>query len=92
MPAHEYDLGDRVRLTAVFTLDGAAIDPTETVFKVKTPTGVITEYDAVRDSEGHYHADVDVTESGTHAWRVEGTGAAQTAGESAFVGKRSEFA
>jgi len=92
MAASEYEVGQRVRLSAAFSVDGSAVDPTLATFRVKTPSGAVSSLPVTRDGVGAYHADVDVTEAGTWYWRAEGTGAAQAAGESAFVGKHSEFA
>jgi hypothetical protein len=93
-----YDIGDLVRLSASFTdSDLVSRDPTAVTVRVKTPSGVATAYvygidaSVVKDSTGHYHIDVSVTETGIYRWRWEGTGAIQAAEEASITVRSSEF-
>lgn len=76
-----YDVGDLVRLTAVFRdlTTGQLADPTTVELRVRA-NGVTTVYDdTVRDSTGTYHRDVTITKSGPTDYRWIGTGAVQAA-------------
>jgi len=92
-----YDQGDLIRLSAAFTVDGVAANPTIIRCKVRTPGGVVTtsvygtDAALVRDSTGVYHLDLSVTTSGTYTYRWEGTGAAQAAEETTLLVRRSAF-
>lgn len=95
---NEYDRGDLVRCSGVFTnITGAAIDPSVVNISVKTPEGVIstrtfgTHAEVIKVSTGSYHLDVDANESGTWYFRWHSTGVGQSAAESAFIVKRSQF-
>lgn len=87
-----YDVGDLVRVSAVFANSaGTAIDPTVVTLQVKVPAGTTTTYTyltdvaLVKDSPGHYHVDVNVTASGEWWYRWASTGTGQAAEESAFT-------
>lgn len=91
MTINSYDVGDLVRVSAAFTDDaGTATDPTTVSIAYKSPAGVTTtlvygtDPEVVRDSAGHYHADIDVTESGTWRFRWFSSGPGQAAEESRF--------
>ena len=72
--ANIYLIGQQVRLSCVFTtvLD-VAIDPTTVVQTVHPPDGVNTTPTPIKDSVGHYHADVALDQAGD--WRYRWTGA-----------------
>lgn len=71
-----YDIGDRVRLSAVFTdLAGAAANPNPApVATVRTPGGTTVTPSVANDSTGNYHADVDVDRPGEWSFRWIATG------------------
>lgn len=92
----QYDRGDLVRVSGVFTdLADALIDPSALAFKLKDPAGAIATLvhgvDAalVRESLGHYHVDCDASASGLWSWRWEATGTGQAADEGQFYVKPS---
>lgn len=89
--ANTYDVGDLVRVTGTFTdSDGTAVDPTTVTVYHKDPSGNITEWvyltdtDVVQDTNGTYYADIDIDESGRWYYRFKGTGSGQAAGETYF--------
>lgn len=88
-----YDVGDRTRLTATFTDDitGNPADPTVITLRVKPPkTNAIvmvsnsSPQQIFKDSTGVYHADIDVTVSGTWHYKWFGTGSLVAAEEATF--------
>ena len=85
-----YIAGDLVRVSAVFTVAGAATDPTIVRCKHKTPGGTtvtwvyLTDNQVVRDSVGVFRADIDANAAGTWNFRWEGTGVAQGAAQGSF--------
>lgn len=91
MATAEYEVGDRVRLAAAFTVNGTATDPTTVTFTVKKPDGTTTINNTPsHDSTGNYHIDVDLDMAETWYWRVAGTGTATAAGEQALFVKHSQ--
>lgn len=89
----EYDVGDLARVTAVFTdgETGAAVDP-DTVSLQYRPDGdetitlvYGTDAEVVKDSTGHYHADIDLDSAGTWRYRWQSTGEGQAAEEGYFM-------
>jgi hypothetical protein len=91
--ANEYDVGDRVRLTATWQVAGALTDPATPLFRVLSPDGVNTLYNApTHDGTGVYHQDITVDQHGTWYYRAEGAGTATGAAEGAFTVKHSRFA
>ena len=84
--------GDLVRLYMVFEDGGGvAVDPTTVTFQSKTPSSTTTSNTAIKDSVGNYHYDVNVTEVGRWYYRFNGTGANQSAEESFFDVKPTQF-
>jgi hypothetical protein len=88
-----YDVGDSIRLSAVFyDEDGDAVDPTTITLKVKDLVPATTSYvygvdaEVIKDRVGHYHADLVITGAGDGYWyfRYEGTGTAVAAEEMKF--------
>lgn len=77
-----YDIGDVVRVTETFTVNGTPTDPSTLTVKVKIPAGTITTYvygvdaQVVRSSAGVFYVDVTPATPGTYAVRFHGTGAA----------------
>jgi hypothetical protein len=78
-----YHVGDESRLFGSFTnLAGADADPTAIVCTVRKPDATIVTPSVVKDSVGHYHADLILDTSGTYYYGFSGTGAVVAAGES----------
>lgn len=84
-----YDVGDEVRLSAVFMdIDGNDQDPTAVYLWYEDPSGneVTLTYGVdvalVKDAVGQYHADIDVDEVGRwpYRWYSTGTGRAAATG------------
>ena len=73
-----YDVDDKVRVTATFTTDGSAADPTGnasgvTVTWRKPSGGTDATHTATKDTTGVYYVDLDLTEVGTHTIKFKGT-------------------
>jgi len=89
---NNYDKGDVVRCYGHFTnnLD-ADIDPTSVFFSVIDPTQAQTNYQygvgiqIIKDSVGHYHADVDADLEGYYRYRWYSTGTGKAADDAWFV-------
>lgn len=93
-----YDRGDLVRCKGTFKdSSGVAIDPGVVRFKVKSPAGTTTEYvygddgELVRVSVGVYQADINASLSGNWFYRFESEGVGQSAAETKFFVKASNF-
>lgn len=91
-----YDIGDRVHLTAVFTISGVDSDPTAIALMVKDPSGNIATYtfalvQITKSAVGRYYKDISIDESGDWFYRWEGTGAVEAADEASLIGEVSEF-
>jgi predicted transcriptional regulator of viral defense system len=91
-----YDRGDRVRLSASFTSNGVAADPTAIELKVKDPSNNIATYtyalaEITKSATGNYYKDVSIDETGEWFYRWEGTGAVEAADEAKIIGEVSEF-
>lgn len=91
-----YEIGDKVRIKATFTVSGVKTDPTTITLKVKDPAGIVTSYTYVggtvtKSATGMYFRDVSITQSGEWFYRWEGTGAVETADEAYLVVEASEF-
>lgn len=93
-----YDKADVVRLSLTVTdLNNAAVDPGALVLKYKKPdqTTVTLTYGVdvalVRDSAGHYHADVTLDQVGVWTYRFEATGANAGADEHELAVRASAF-
>jgi hypothetical protein len=93
--ANSYDVGDLVRVSAVFTdlADGDPLDPTVVKVSVKAPTPATVTYtylvdsEVVKDATGYYHFDVDIDEEGDWYVRVWSTGVGQAAKERKLIAK-----
>lgn len=87
-----YDVGDLAHLEAVFTIGetGVVLDPTQVFLKYTVPGGATTtlqygvDQALVKDREGYYHADVNLTTAGRWNYRWYSTGTGQAAEESYF--------
>lgn len=93
-----YNIGDIVRVTAFFTIDGVATDPSSgptCKYKDPTPTTVSKTYpgdaEIVKDATGRYHRDITIDQSGTWYYNWAGTGTAQGAEEGSFEVEETEF-
>lgn len=91
MAAHTYDIGDVVRMTAAFTQDAVALDPSGVSFVVKRPDGVKqtfvygTDVEVVKTATGAYRMDYAAVVAGMHWYRVIGTGTGAAAAEDRFL-------
>lgn len=91
-----YDIGDKVRLRAVFeSTAGTFIDPTKVTFKYTDPSGNLTTLTSTTNasvvfhpSTGTYHTDIVLDEQGVWRWRAYSTGNIVTAEEDAFVARK----
>lgn len=84
-----YDIGDLIRLNAVFEVNGTATDPATVTLKVKDPSGNVATYayslaEISRAAAGFYYKDISLDEAGIWYYRFEGTGGAQAAEEGSF--------
>ena len=91
MTANKYDVGDSVRLTAVFTQNGANTDPTAVTAKHKDPSGNETTPATTNPNAGHYFFDLTIDEAGTWWYRFEGTGAVVAAAEGTLSVRATQF-
>jgi hypothetical protein len=90
----DYNIGDLVRISCVFTVSGTPADPTAVTAKVKAGDGTVTAYTSLqvsKDSTGHYHVDVPLTKAGCWTYRFEATGTVVAAAEEAFNVRTSAF-
>lgn len=88
--ANIYDVGDLVRVSATFKRGAALDDPTTVTLKIRKGDGTSATYtyalgQVIRDSLGIFHADISLDVPGTWAYRWEGTGPTQAAGQNTFV-------
>lgn len=96
MTINYYKLGQKVRCTVNFKVNGTLTDPTTVRCKVKDPSGNVTTYvygtdaELVRESTGVYHVDVVTDEKRQWHFRFEGTGTCTAVEESSF-GVRTVF-
>lgn len=92
-----YHLGQKVRISAAFTVAGAPTDPTAVIVKTRDPAGIIVtkvfgqDGDVIQDSPGNYHLDFVVDREGGWTYRWESGGTAQAARENALHGLPSAF-
>ena len=63
-----YDIGDRVRATATFSIQGTPTNGTVAA-RVKDPAGTITSPATTSGGTGVYYIDIDLNKAG--AWHVE---------------------
>lgn len=96
MSAGTFDVGDSAKVQTTFTVGGTATDPTTVTLKWKLPSGTVNTYtyaaaEITRSDTGVYYKELDITTSGTHTIRWEGTGTAKTAGEDSFTVRVSAF-
>lgn len=91
-----YDIGDTVRVSCTFEVDGVATNPTTVTVKIKAPLGAVTtkvygtDAEVQRPSTGRFYIDVDATETGTYRYRWVGTGTAKGAEAGAFYVRKNE--
>lgn len=89
---NNYELGDLVRCSVVFTTvaDSTPLDPTDVYFSYKDPSGNLTELHygvdiaLVKDDVGEYHVDIDADEEGIWYTRGYATGTGQSAVQGVF--------
>lgn len=93
----QYDIGDVVRISGVFTtLPSTAVDPATVKLFVKRPAGgdqIELTYgvgsEITRDGTGSYHADVPIDMAGDWKYRWVSTGAGKAAEPGWFTVRRS---
>lgn len=82
-------IGQGIRLTAEFTnVNGALADPSALRVRVRSPSGVLTDYvygaaaEMVKESVGKYHATIVVPEEGhwTYRWEADAPNAGAAEG------------
>lgn len=93
---NEYGIRNIIRMSAFFhAMDGTALDPTDVTLYFKTPDGIITDVSypgsIIRDSAGHYHYDVLITQPGNNYYEFEGRGNLIATAEGQFLAKPSVF-
>ena len=91
-----YDIGDVVRLTGTFSVDGVDTDPTTVTLKVKDPSKNVATYtyalaELTKSDTGIYYRDISLDEGGIWWYRWEGTGTVESAEEGKFGVSMSEF-
>jgi hypothetical protein len=84
MAENVYDVGDQVRLTATFALNGVGTNTTAAL-RILLPDGTTTSPTPVSDGAGVYHYDLTLTQPGRHRYRWSGTGTVVTAEEGSFL-------
>ena len=92
----QYDIGDKVRLTATFkNLNNIEADPTAVTLKVRDPSGTETSYAypvaVTRSGLGVYYHDLTFDKSGNWFYRWVGTGDVHTAAEARLRVKDTAF-
>lgn len=93
-----YDVGDLVRLRAVFkNAAGADTDPTTIVLKHKNPAGTVTTLtyslaELTKEGTGIYYKDVSITLDGKWIYKFIATGTVQAVEEEQFFVRKSEIA
>ena len=98
MSIGQYDVGDKVRLSAIFTdTAAAAVDPGTVKLIIDRPPGGAqivllygTDAALVKDSTGHYHADQAIDMAGDWQFRWVSTGNGAGAEEGFFVVRRQD--
>ncbi len=86
--ANTYDVGDVARLSAAFTADSVAADPSTVTLTVLTPAGASTTYTYGVDlaltkySTGVYRLNLTIATEGKYRWRWLATGTGSAAAES----------
>lgn len=92
MPYNTYDLGDLVKVSAMFKNADTAgvIDPDVINLSVRTPAGAVTTYtfsvdaNLIKEDVGQYYAMISVNQSGYWFYRWWSAGYGQTAKEKEF--------
>lgn len=79
-----YDIGDGIRLSATFTVNAVATNPTTVTVTLTDPSGNATAPTTTNDGTGAYHADVLLDEAGKWYYRFVGTGAVIAASQADF--------
>jgi len=87
--ANDYEKGQNVKVSAAFTLDDVATDPTTVELKVKDPSGTVNSYTyaggtVTKDSTGNYSKTINASLEGRYQYGFIGTGAVATAGFGEF--------
>lgn len=96
MTINVYHIGQRVRLTATFSVIGVNTDPTTVTLKVKDPLGVISTYtyalnEITKSAQGVYYKDISIDEDGEWYYNFTGTGSVEAADETFLLAEESQF-
>lgn len=97
--ANSYTRGQNVRCTVAFKEVATQnyVDPATVLFLALNPNGGLTTYtygvdpQLIKDSAGHYHADVVLSISGDWWYRFTGAGTYTGAGENRMSARESRF-
>jgi hypothetical protein len=87
MPQLTRDLGDQVRLSVNFKVNGVLTNPTGITATVRAPDGTTTNYlsgQITNDGVGLYHLDITADQPGQWTYKFVGTGAAADVGPGVF--------
>jgi hypothetical protein len=90
---NQYDVGDIVRLTGVFTdTGGVPGNPSKVTFWVQSPSSTVQVATSTgivdNPSSGTFTLDVPVNSSGLWAYRVYSTGILTASEQATFIGRR----
>lgn len=93
MPLPHFQRNARIRVFVNFKdADNEPGNPTNVVFKVRTPAESVTTYSTVvNQTTGRYYADVDLVNVGRWEYRWEGTGNIVAASEGSVFVEPSNF-
>jgi hypothetical protein len=88
-----YDVGDSIRLSALFTVTGIAVDPTIIDLDVRDPSGNIGSFTFAgggvsKQAAGLFFRDVFINEHGQWWYRFFGSGTVIAADETYFLIER----
>jgi hypothetical protein len=94
---NDYEIGDQIRLTAVFTdANGAAADPTTVTCSIRRTAGDSWSFaypgSVTKSATGTFSCDWTCSNDGIYEYRWAGTGAVVAAGEAIFRVLKSAFA
>lgn len=86
-----YIAGNKIRVSVTFKQAGVSVDPGAIFvsYQRDSQAAVVWQYgvddEVVKDSTGHYHADIDAATAGAWKYRWYSTGAGQAADQGAFT-------
>lgn len=80
-----FDIGDVASLTLSVTAGTVAVDPGVVGLTTLLPDGTSGTPSVTKDSVGHYHCDITVTQAGQWKFRWTGTGGNALVEEGSFL-------